>query len=174
LKTLEEGVYYMFYKDSKNPKRCHIGIRYPGIDSTPLIIIGGHRAREIYNFIIQLLDNNGVKYSIIEKDNKTFVELPLATGLATSIFLLAVYSSLRPLRYATVLEKMILGRMPLMKYFVTIMELATELSNYFDERSHAHMHGRQTLSRDSAKTASKMMIQLIDGMGLLRVKEAIH
>jgi hypothetical protein len=159
--TLEEGVYYLFYKGSKNPKRCYIGIKYPGIDSSPLIIIGGRRSREIHKFIIQLLDNNGIKYSIIEKAGKTFFELPLATGLATSIFLLAVYSSLKPLKYATALEKMILGRMPLMKYFVTTMELATELSNYFGEKS---PRVRQTLNRDSARMASKMLIQLIDGV----------
>jgi len=160
-KTLEEGVYYLFYKDSKSPKRRHVGIRYPGIDSTPLIIIGGRRSKEIYNFIIQLLDNNGIKYSIIEESDKKLVELPLATGLATTIFLLAVYSSLKPLKYATALEKMILGRMPLMKYFVTTIELATELSNYLSERG---PQVRQTLSRSSAKTASKILIQLIDGI----------
>jgi hypothetical protein len=160
METLEEGVYYLFYKDSKSPKRCHIGIRYPGIDSTPLIIIGGRRSREMYNFIVQLLDNNGIKYSIVDKDGKTFVELPLATGLATSIFLLAAYSSLKPLKYATALEKMILGRMPLMKYFVTIMELATELSNYFEKSPHV----RQTLNGESARIASKMLVQLIGGL----------
>lgn len=161
METVEKGVYYLFYNDSKTPKRCFIGIKYPGIDSTPFIIIGGRRSREIYNFIIQLLDNNGIKYSIIENDNKKLLELPLATGLATSIFLLAVYSSLKPLKYAASLEKMILGRMPLMKYFVTTIELATELSNYLSEE---RPHIKQTLDRNSAKTASKMLIQLINGV----------
>jgi len=151
----------LFYKESKSPKRCHIGIRYPGIDSTPLVIIGGRRSREIYNYIIQILDNNGIKYSVTERNNKTFIELPWATGLATSIFLLAIYSSLKPLKYATGLEKMILGKMPLMKYFVKTLELATELSNYFEERN---PESRQTISRKSAKIASKMLIQLIEGL----------
>jgi hypothetical protein len=159
--ALEEGVYYLFYKESKNPKACYIGIKYPGIDSTPFIIIGGRRSKDIYNFIIQLLDNNGIKYSIIEKAHKTVVELPLATGLATSIFLLTAYSSLKPLKYATALEKMILGRMPLMKYFVTIMELATELSNHYSEKN---PHVRQTLNRESARIASKMLVQLMSGL----------
>ena len=153
---MEEGVYYLFYKESKSPKRCHIGVKYPGIDSTPLIIIGGRRSKEIYNFIIQLLDNNGIKYSVTERDNKTFIELPLATGLATSIFLLAIYSSLKPLKYATSLEKMILGKMPFTKYFVTITQLATELSNFL-ERKNKH-YSKQALDREAAKTASKMLI----------------
>lgn len=170
VETLEKGVYYLFYKDSKTPKRCFIGIKYPGIDSTPFIIIGGRRSKEIYNFIIQLLDNNGIKYSVIESDNKKLLELPLATGLATSIFLLAVYSSLKPLRYATALEKMILGRMPLTKYLVTSTELATQLSNYLGEKNKGGSHGRQTLNRDAAKTASKMLIQLIKGIDSARQK----
>lgn len=161
IETLEKGVYYLFYKDSKTPKRCFIGIKYPGIDSTPFIIIGGRRSKEIYNFIIQLLDNNGIKYSIIENNNK-LLELPLATGLATSIFLLAVYSSLKPLKYAASLEKMILGKMPFTKYFVTITQLATELSNYLERKN--IQHSKQALDREAAKTASKMLIQLIKGI----------
>jgi uncharacterized membrane protein YwzB len=168
--VLEEGVYYLLYRDSKNPKKCSIGIKYPGINSTPLIIIGGRRSREIYNFIIQLLDNNGVKYSMFDRDNKTFIELPLATGLATSIFLLAAYSSLKPLKYAAVLEKMILGRMPLMKHFVATMELATELSNFLSEENESSHRVRQTLNKNAAKATSKMLIQLIAGTDLLRVR----
>jgi len=162
MKTLEEGVYYLFYRDSKTSKKCFIGIKYPGIDSTPFIIIGGRRSKEIYNFIIQLLDNNGIKYSIIENDNKKLLELPLATGLATSIFLLTVYSSLKPLKYATSLEKMILGKMPLTKYFVTITQLATELSNHLERKN--MQYSKQALDREAAKTASKMLIQLIKGI----------
>lgn len=162
METVEKGVYYLFYKDSKTPKRCFIGIKYPGIDSTPFIIIGGRRSKEIYNFIIQLLDNNGIKYSILEDDNKKLLELPLATGLATSIFLLAVYSSLKPLKYAASLEKMILGKMPFTKYFVTITQLATELSNHLERKN--MRYSKQALDREAAKTASKMLIQLIKGI----------
>jgi hypothetical protein len=157
-----EGTYYLFYKESKNPKRCYIGIKYPGINSTPFIIIGGRRAKEIYNFIIQLLDNNGIKYSILMNNKKRLLELPLATGLATSIFLLAVYSSLKPLKYATSLEKMILGKMPFTKYFVTITQLATELSNYSERKN--MKYSRQTVDREAAKTTSKMLIQLMKGI----------
>ncbi|RLF02638.1 MAG: hypothetical protein DRJ59_03075 [Thermoprotei archaeon] len=160
--TLKEGVYYLFYKDSENPKRCYIGIKYPGIDSTPFIIIGGRRSRELYNFILQLLDNNGIKYSIIEEGSEKTVELPLATGLATSIFLLAVYSSLKPLKYAASLEKMILGKMPFTKYFVIITQLATELSNYLERRN--KQYSKQALNKEAAKTVSKMLIQLIKGI----------
>ena len=156
-----KGVYYLFYKDSKNPKKCHVGIKYPGVDSTPLIVIGGRRSKDIYNYIIQLLDNNGIKYLTVRKDGKIFVKLPLATGLAVSIFLLAVYSTLKPLKYATALEKMILGKMPLMKYFTTMVELAIELSNLHDE---GKPHTTQTLDRSSARTVSKMLIQLMDGV----------
>ena len=159
---MEEGVYYLFYKENKSPKRCHIGIKYPGVDSTPLIIIGGRRSKEIYNFIIQLLDNNGIKYSIIKKGNKTLIELPLATGLATSIFLLTVYSSLKPMKYAVLFEKLILGKMPFTKYFITIIQLATELSDYLKKKNVESP--RQTLDREAAKIASKMLIQLMKGI----------
>jgi hypothetical protein len=48
-----------------------------------------------------------------------------------------------------------------MKYFVTIMELATELSNYFGKKN---AHVRQTLNKESARIASKMLVQLISGL----------
>jgi len=161
MESLEKGVYYLFYKDSRNPKNCQIGIKYPGIDSTPFIIIGGRRSKDIYEFIIQLLENNGIKYHTFKKYGKTFIQLPLATGLATSIFLLTAYSTRKPLIYATALEKMILGKMPLMKYFITMLELAMELSEHHDGE---RFHTRQTLKRSSAKTVSKILIQLIRGI----------
>ena len=163
MQTLEEGTYYLFYKDSENPKRCRVGIRYPGLNSSPFIILGGARAKKIYHFIMQLLDNSGLQYSIIQKNNKEIIELPLATGLATTIFLVSVYSSLHPLKHAATLEKMILGKMPFTKYFVTVTELATELSNYFRENDKSS-HAKQTLDREAAKTASKMLLQLIKGI----------
>lgn len=161
MQTLYEGTYYLFYKESRNPKKCKIGIQYPGINSTPFIILGGKRAQEIFNFVIQLLDNSGLKYSIQKTRNNTIIELPLATGLATTIFLLSVYSSLRPLRYAATLEKMILGKIPLTKYFVTLTELSTELSNYLSDQK---LSKKQTLTREAAKTVSKMLLQLIKGI----------
>jgi len=166
MKTLDEGVYYLFYKETKNPKRCEISIRYPGINSTPLVVIGGQRSRELFNFITQLLDNNGIKYSVFQKKNFKVVELPLATGLATSIFLLTVYSSLRPLKYASMLERLILGKMPFMKYFITMSNLASELSDYGLKN---RLQSRQTLDREAAKTASKMLIQLIKGIANERI-----
>lgn len=161
MKTLDEGVYYLFYRESRNPKKCQISIRYPGINSTPLVVIGGQRSRELFNFITQLLDNNGIKCSIFKKKNFKVVELPLATGLATSIFLLTVYSSLRPLKHASMLEKLILGKMPFMKYFITISSLASELSDY---NAKSRFQNKQALEREAAKTASKMLIQLIKGI----------
>ena len=158
-----EGIYYLTYKDAENPKRCRIGLKYPGEDSKHLVVIGGRRARELYNFIIQLLDNNSIRYSIIEKGKEKTIRLPLATGLATSIFLLATYSSLRPLRYATVLEKMILGKMPLMKYFVTLTELATNLSTFLGKTGNS-TGGSQTLNRNAAKVISRMMLELMKGI----------
>jgi hypothetical protein len=158
MKPIEEGVYYLFFKGSKNPRRCHVGIKYPGIEATPLITLGGRRSKEVYSYILQLLENNGVSHSIFEKGGKTFVELPLATGLATSIFLLAVYSSKKPLRYAPALEKMILGRMPMMKHLIATVEMALELN----ELKEGRVGSRQTLSREAANTASKILIKLIE------------
>jgi hypothetical protein len=158
-----EGIYYLTYRESKNPKKCNIGIKYPGKDSKHFIIIGGRRARELYNFIIQLLDNNSIRYSIIEDGKEKMIKLPLATGLATSIYLLAIYSSLRPLRYATALEKMILGKMPLMKYFVTLTELATNLSNLLG-KTEKRTCGGWTLNKNAAKVVSRMMLELMKGI----------
>jgi len=78
------------------------------------------------------------------------------------IFLLAVYSSLKPLKYAASLEKMILGKMPFTKYFVTITQLATELSNYIEWKN--KQYSKQALEREAAKIVSKMLIQLIKGI----------
>ena len=161
MQTLYEGTYYLFYKESRILKKCKIGIQYPGINSAPFIILGGKRAKEIYSFTNQLLDNSGLKYSTQKNKNYTVIELPLATGLATTVFLLAVYSSLHPLRYAATLEKMILGKIPLTKYFVTLTELSTELSNYLNEKGSST---KQTLNREAAKTVSKMLLQLIEGI----------
>ena len=163
MQTLGEGTYYLFYRDSKSPKRCQVGILYPGLNSSPFIILGGARAQKIYHFIIQLLDNSGLQYSVIQSNNKKIIELPLATGLATTIFLVSVYSSLQPLKHAATLEKMILGKVPFTKYFVTLTELATELSNYFDEKSESS-RAKQTLHREAAKIASKMLLQLMSGI----------
>jgi len=166
MKTFEEGVYYLFYKESKNPKNCHISIRYPGINSTPLVVIGGKRAKELFNFIIQLLDNNGIKYSVSQKRNLKIIELPLATGLSTSIFLLTTYSSLRPLKYASVFEKLILGKMPFMKYFITMGNLASDLSDYvWKDKTQV----KQALDRKAARTVSRMLIQLIKGIEISKM-----
>jgi hypothetical protein len=164
VKEFEEGVYYLFHKDSKSPKRSYIGIRYPGVNSTPLIVIGGKRSKDIYRFIIQLLENNGIKYSLSEEKKEKIIELPLATGLASSVFLLAVYSTTKPLKYAVSLERMILGKMPLTKYFIATTELATELSNYFGKSGEKSRHRKQVLETRAAKVASKMLIQLLQGL----------
>jgi hypothetical protein len=160
IQTLYQGTYYLFYKESQNPKKCKIGIRYPGIDSTPFVVLGGKRAKDIYNFINQLLENSGIKHLTQKIGKMTLTELPLATGLATTIFLLTAYSSLNPLRHATTLEKMILGKMPFTKYFVTLTELSTDLSNYLGEKEPTN----QTIDRQAAKTVSKMLLELMDGI----------
>jgi len=120
------------------------------------------RSKELYNYITQLLDNNRIKYIIPKQDDKKVLELTLATGLATSIFLLTVYSRLKPMRYAASLENIILGKMPLMKYFVTSIELATDHSNHMGKKESSL---GQTLDREAAKTTSRMLIQSLKGMG---------
>ena len=57
---------------------------------------------------------------------------------------------------------MTLGKMPLTKYFVAITQLATELSNHLERKNMRYL--KQGLDREAAKTASKMLIQLIKGI----------
>jgi len=160
IQTLYQGTYYLFFRESRNPKKCKIGIRYPGINSTPFVVLGGKRAKDVYNFINQLLENSGIKHSTQKIGKITLTELPLATGLATTIFLLAAYSSLHPLRHAATLEKMILGKMPFTKYFVTLTQLSTDLSNYLGEKGPT----KQAIDRRAAKTVSKMLLELVNGI----------
>lgn len=158
--TLHQRTYYLSYEENKNPKKCRVGIRYPGVNSTPFVTIGGKRAKDIYTFITQLLENNGIHYSKQKNWNINTIELPLATGLASAIFLLSVYSSIYPLRYAATLERMILGKIPFTRYFVMLTELSMDLSNYLEEK-HAK---KQALNKQAAKTVSKMLLGLINGI----------
>ena len=66
------------------------------------------------------------------------------------------------MKYAVLFEKLILGKMPFTKYFVTIIQLATELSDYLKKKNVESP--RQTLDREAAKIASKMLIQLMKGI----------
>jgi hypothetical protein len=149
------------YKESRTPKRSKLGIQYPGINSTPYIVLGGKTAKEIYDFILQLLDNNGIKHPIHRRKNYATIELPLATGLATTMFLLSAYSCVRPLRHAAFLERMILGKIPLTKYFVMLTELSTDLTNYLGAPNPS---AKQTLNREAARTISKMLLQLMEAL----------
>jgi len=153
-------VYYLTYFSRKNPKKCQIGIKYPGIDATPLILIGGKRAKETFDFIMQLLENHGLDYSVTQQGKQKLVKLPWATGLATAIYLLTVYSTIRPLRYASILEKIITGHMPFMKNMVTITELAVPLSNYFEDQMDHKSGPQRMVNNKAAKVVSRMLIEL--------------
>jgi len=154
-------VYYLIYVARKNPKYCQIGVKYPGIDATPLILMGGKRAKDVFDFIMQLLENHGLEYSVAQQGNERLVKLPWATGLATAVYLLTIYSTVRPLKYASILEKIITGHMPFMKNMVALTELAVPLSNYFEDRNGHKSGPPRIVNRKAAKVVSRMLIELV-------------
>ncbi|MEM2240498.1 MAG: hypothetical protein QXL27_09420 [Candidatus Bathyarchaeia archaeon] len=156
-----EGEYWLVYKRSKNPKRCMIGIKFPSIESRCYLTLGGKRSSELYNHILLTLDTNRIEYLFEKKNGRSFVKLPWSTGLAITVFLLAVYARRKPLIYAHILDRMLQGRMPLMRYLTSMVELALELTEYFKDRQQNRL-----VSDASAKTVSKAMGELIKAVKL--------
>lgn len=156
-----EGEYWLIYRNSKNPKKCMIGIKFPSIESRYYITLGGRRASELYNHILITLDANRIEYSLEKKNSRNFVKLPWSTGLAVTVFLLAVYARQKPLIYAHLLDKILQGRMPLMRYLTNMVELALDLTEYLK-----CMHRNRLVSHISAKTVSKAMGELIEAIKL--------
>jgi len=156
-----EGEYWLIYKHSKNPKRCTMGVKFPSIESRYYVTLGGKRASELYNQVILTLDANRIEYLFEKKNGRSFVKLPWSTGLAITVFLLAVYARRKPLIYAHILDRMLQGRMPLMRYLTSMVELALELTEYFKDRQQNRL-----VSDASAKTVSKAMGELIKAVKL--------
>ena len=150
------GEYWLIYTHSKNPKKCILGIKFPSIESRYYITLGGKRAFELYNHILSTLDNNGVRYYAEKRGNKRFLKLPWSTGLAVTVFLLAVYGKQKPLSYAHILDKMIHGGMPLMRYLTSMVELALDLTEYIKDYQR-----KQLVSHKSAKTISRAIGEII-------------
>ena len=151
-----EGEYWLIYKKSNNSNKCMLGIKFPNIKSCYYLILGGKRASELYNYILITLDNNRVEYLIQKKDNKYFLKLPWSTGLAITVFLLAIYVKQKPLTYAYILDKIIHGSMPLMRYLTNMVELAIDLTECIGNKQQ-----KRLISHMSAKTVSRAMNEII-------------
>jgi hypothetical protein len=151
-----EGEYWLIYKYSKNPKKCMLGIKFPNIKSRYYITLGGRRASELYNHILLTLDANRVEYLLEKEGNRHFLKLPWSTGQAITVFLLAIYAKQKPLAYAHILDKMIQGGMPLMRYLTNMIELALDLTEYLKDRQQERL-----ISHISARTISKIMSEII-------------
>lgn len=156
-----EGEYWLIYKHSKNPKMCMIGIKFPSIESRYYITLGGRRASELYNYIILTLDTNRIEYSVEKKNGKTLIKLPWSTGLAVTVLLLATYVRRKPLIYAYILDRMLKGGMPLMRYLTSMVELALDLTEYLKDTQRNRL-----VSHNCAKAVSKAMGELIDAIKL--------
>ena len=161
----ERGVYYLIYRNKDSPKRAYVGVRYPSRRATPLIVLGGKRAKDVYQFITQVLENCGLKCQEIVDDGEVLIKLPWATGLAASFFLLSVYSIKKPLKYSFAFERMITGEMPLTRHLVSLLNLAVDLSRYLENKD-GYMAGypRQTISAEAARTVSRMTIHFLESI----------
>lgn len=162
---LEGGVYYLIYRDKGNPKRTYVGVRYPSGRATPLVVLGGKRAKDLYQFITQALENCGLKCPEVENKSEKLIKLPWATGLAASFFLLSVYSAKKPLKYAFAFERMMAGEMPLTRHLVSLLNLAIDLSRHFEGRGGRNAsYPRQMISTKAAKTVSNMTAHLLESI----------
>jgi hypothetical protein len=158
------GIYYLIYRDEGDSKRTYIGVRYPSWRATPLVVLCGKRARDVYRFITQVLENRGLKCREVENNGEKIIELPWATGFAASFFLLSVYSTRKPLKYAFAFERMITGEMPLSKYMVSLVNLAVSLSRYIENKSGYTDYPKQIVNAKAAKTVSRMAIHLLESI----------
>jgi hypothetical protein len=155
-----EGEYWLIYKYSKNPKRCMLGVKFPNIESRYYITLGGKRAPELYNHILLTLDANRVEYFLEKRSNRCLLKLPWSTGLAVTVFLMAVYAKQKPLAYAHILDKMIHGGMPLMRYLTSMVELALDLTEHLKDQQQ-----KRLVSHRGTKVVSKMINELVGSIG---------
>lgn len=151
-----KGEYYLIYHPSKNPRRRSLSVKFPSLNAPPYIKLGGKRAQDLYRHIILTLDNLGISYSIIEENPCEILKVPWATGLAITVFLLAVYSLRKPLAYIFVLDKMLTGNMPLAGHLINMTEVALDLSEHL-----GNPNGEALIVSKGAKTISKMMMNLL-------------
>lgn len=161
IKMGKTGVYYLIYKDG-NGRNTLVGIKFPSLNSTPFIVIGGKRAKRIYQFIVQVLENYGLKCHEEKYKDLNVIELPWATGLATSLYLLAIYSVNKPLKYGFLFEKMIIGEMPLVDYLIQFINFAVTLSKHVEEKTGVRIkYPKQLIDDRVAKTVSKNIINIL-------------
>ena len=163
---LEGGVYYLNYRGGEGDlRRTYLGVKYPGGRATPLVVLGGKRAKDVYEFILQVLDNCGLKCREVEKNGEKLIKLPWATGLVASFFLLSVYSIKKPLKYAFAFEKMIAGEMPLSRYSILLLNLAVDLSRHFESKGeYGVSHPRQMIGSKAAKIVSRMTLHFLESI----------
>lgn len=155
----KRGEYYVIYHQSKNAKKCILGIKFPSLKAPLYLKLGGRRAKDLYKYIVLTLDNLGISY-LNEKENfHEILKVPWATGLAITAFLLAVYSKRRPLTYAHVLNRMLTGDMPLARHLVSMIEMALDLSEYL-----GNIKGGPLITHKSAMVISKAITHVLSVM----------
>lgn len=163
---MKSSIYYLVYKEGKNPKTTWIGIKYPGEKPKPFVKIGGRRATETYRFLLQVFNSYGIKYSTVDKNNEyTVIKIPLPTGFAISIFLLSIYSTYNPIKYGFVFEKLLTGNMPLNSHALSFLDLAVDLSYYLDEK--LPKKREQLLHPLAARTVSQVLLKLWNSLDIL-------
>jgi len=125
------GTYNMFFREKPIP--C-MGIRFPSFRATPFPLIQGRRAREVFDIVTNFMQRYGLSHKDIDLEGEKIVVLPLFLGLASTVFLLAVYGKIRPSKYAWILEKLAAGEVDDLSKLVRLTELAAEFSTRSDEK----------------------------------------
>jgi hypothetical protein len=162
---IEKGEYYLTYSPAKDRARDSLSIRFPSFKSSPFLVVGGRRSLELYKFLTATMKIHRIAFSLREDRGQHTLILPWATGHATAVFLLAVYATTKPLVHASFFEKMLVGSMPMARYFTRMTELALDASALSGDKEGSI---DRLVTRKAARTVSKMMLGLF---GLLNGAE---
>lgn len=160
----QDTIFYLVLSHNK------LSVRYPGFKAMPLVILGGTRAKTTFNIIVGILRTYGLTRPMIVAEEEIRIGLPWAAGLAVSFFLLALYNTLNPSKYAWLLEQILAGANPIASHLDSLINSAIELSGRMDEyygndirerRQFLHPRAAKTISKNILKMASKRKPQNI-------------
>jgi hypothetical protein len=153
-----KSLYFLIYKeDSRGAK---LALREPTLDSKDFIRIGGKRASKLFRNIISVLDAYALKYSISRRNDEVVIELPADIGYALLLYLLLAYNSRNQEKYTFFLERLLVGKIPLSKYFDLFINMAIDLS---DLKSSGRRR-RSVIESATARTISSMMQVLVKNL----------
>lgn len=156
------GGYYIIYE--RRSKLSSLSVVFPTIESKPFMVIGGRRASRLFEFLRHLFREYGLILSHQREETREVIEVPWATGLATVVFMLATYSSSKPLLHADLLERLISGRMPLSSYFLMMPDLAQSLSEYMDYVLGTRGERNQVLRPEAVRVVSRIMGEILEAL----------